>query len=933
MSIDGPLQAAGRGPPVSRLAPGRLARNWLRPKPGRSHWIMPWPLALAIVVVLQALSLWGLQSLRLNNAPEIYYPPGSAAVVLRDALRKEFPSDEILTVVFQGDDLYTLQMLKRLDRLARQVGKHPLVDRVLSITTLEHISGTEDGFGIEKLVDVGSLGNDDPAAVQARVMSDRFAPGLLASRDGTLLAMAVRPHALSESADRLALKVAVAAAINEAGLRARYAGDAGPLTLDVAQLQSILQDSMFFIPATTVLGLGLLAWVVGRLRPVVIGAMAMATVVHPMIAAIALSGRPYTMASAILPSLLAAYTFATLLHLYAAVQRAQGSGLSRSQCVDRALSDTFKPGLFNVLTTGAGLLSLIFVPIPPIQVFGVAGALGTALVFFTVFVLTPPFLTSWDNRRWPQRGSAMGRFGRMATRMATFGMRRPKAILLTAAVALIAAFPLARSVTVESDVLAFFAPEHPVNQHVRLVESKLVGTTTLEVFLHGQGRDSLLKVATLGEIRDFQRWMESLPEVDRATSMVDLIEEMHWAMSGEDAQARTLPGSDRLLRQYLLIYDGDDLFELVDREYERGRIVVSVNVHGAKEIARVISAIRTRLAERPVPGVAIDIGGNGRLFADQVDLLVSGQLDSFVSAFAQIFLFMALLWRSVKAALICLVPNLVPLYFIFVMMGGTGIHLDLATVMIAGVVLGITVDDTIHLYHGYRHRLQAGISVPLAIVKSFQSSGRAVLAISVLLTAQFGLLATSDFIPTANFGLMTAVGLLGGQAAELLLLPALLILKDGRRRTRGASASPRSATAPPVTSETLWPAAEAPPQQPRTAPAPAASSGFALGLSQAATAPTDAARTPLVIVCRGEACRAKGADAIWQACLETYVSVKARGDGSGALPVEAQCLRRCDEAPAVSWCAGPQPVVGDELLPIRTAAAALVQGRPLLPRS
>ncbi len=70
----------------------------------------------------------------------------------------------------------------------------------------------------------------------------------------------------------------------------------------------------------------------------------------------------------------------------------------------------------------------------------------------------------------------------------------------------------------------------------------------------------------------------------------------------------------------------------------------------------------------------------------------------------------------------------------------------------------------------------------LAIARSFESSGRAVLAISLLLVAQFGLLTTSDFIPTANFGLMTAVGLLSGQVAELLLLPALLVLKDGRRR-------------------------------------------------------------------------------------------------------------------------------------------------------
>lgn len=876
-------------------------------------------MALVIVLAIHGLSLWALPTLSLNNAPEVYYPEGSPAVVLRDELRSQFPSDEALTLVFQGPDLYSRNVMTRIDRLSADLARLPLVDRVFSVTTMERVAGSEDGFGVEPLVDARRLARSDSAALRERVLSDRFAPGLLASRDGTVLAVVVRPKALDSSGERLALMVAVASAVNEAGLRGHFAGQAGPLVLDVAQLESVIQDSMRFLPLTAVVGLVLLFWVVGRVRPVVVGGVAMSTVVLPVVSGIAVSGQPYTMASAILPSLLAAYTLATLMHLYAGVQRAQGAGLTRGAAVERALGETFKPGLYNVLTTGAGLLSLVFVPIPPIQLFGVAGAVGTALVFLTVFVLVPPFLARWDNRRWPQHGSAMGRFGRIAARLTLAGMRRPKTTVAVAVLLLAAAFPFAREVQVESDVLTFFADDHPVNRHVKLVESQLAGVTTLEISLAGEGRDSLQNVQTLQAVRELQRWIEGLGEVDRASSMVDLVEEMHWAMNGEKPAFRDLPPNDRLLRQYLLIYDGEDLYEAVNRDFDRARILVSLNVHGAKEIGRVIDTIRAHVASTPIPGVAVDIGGYGRLFADQVDLLVSGQQDSFASAFLQIFLFMALLWRSVGASLICLVPNLAPLYFIFVLMGATGIHLDLATVMIAGVVLGITVDDTIHLYHGYRERLRKGISPPLAIAKSFQGSGRAVLAISVLLTAQFGLLATSEFIPTANFGLMTAVGLLAGQAAELLLLPALLVLKDGRRRVVPQTIRERSAPSRPVLApvgaETLWPPAEAQPpaSEPLTIEPPAAA------------AQRPASEMPVLMVCRGEACRAKGADAIWQRCLEAYVAVKARGDGSGALPVEAACLRRCDEAPAVGWCTSPQAVTADDAQALALLAASHVR--------
>jgi hypothetical protein len=367
--------------------------------------------------------------------------------------------------------------------------------------------------------------------------------------------------------------------------------------------------------------------------------------------------------------------------------------------------------------------------------------------------------------------------------------------------------------------------------------------------------------------------------------------------------------------------------------------VAAVNVHGATQIRKVIDKITARIAEHPIAGVTVEVGGNGRLFADQVDLLVNGQINSFASAFIQIFLFMAILWRSFTASAICLVPNLAPLYCIFVLMGAASIHLDLATVMIAGVVLGITVDDTIHLYHGYRRRLQEGISVPLAMARAFQSSGRAVIAISLLLTAQFGLLAMSAFVPTANFGLMTAVGLLAGQFAELLLLPALLILKDGRRR-QPADRPPRSRSMPsralrssvPAVDETLWPASPIAEFSPQTH-APSVTAPLANPEPTAALATVVPTPEPIdpagpmsfVMVCRGEACRAKGADAIWHQCLEAFVTVKARGGTPAVFPVESPCLRQCEAAPVVRLARETSAMTDADPATVALLAAGLVR--------
>ncbi|OJW98888.1 MMPL family transporter [Thiobacillus sp. 65-1402] len=753
----------------------------LKPWLNGSRMLPPW-LALAILLGIQLAALPFLLKLHFNNAPDIYSPPDSSTIQLRESLFREFPNDEAVIALFEGDVLYAPAFLAALDRAAQKMAAHPAVDRVLTLTTVEHIDATDDGFAVSLLVDPDDLATRTPAEWKARVLGDSFAPGLLASRDGRAVALVVRPKILKESLARRDIQIALDAAIAAEKLTPYHTATAGTVAQTVEELRSLWRDSAIFIPLTFVIGMALLWWVVGRVRPMVVGGLAMGTVVSASVAGLVLSGQPYTPITAMIPTLMAAYTTATLLHLYAAIQRARIALLPRPQRIARALKETFVPGLFNVLTTGAGMLSLLWVDIPPVQAFGLAGAVGTLIVFLVVFILVPPILLKWDTPRWPRRRSGMAHARRIAAAVAVFSLRHAKAVLTVTALLVLAAIPLVMQVKVESNIIEFFAPDHGISRSTARVESALSGVTGLEIVLTGTARDSLKDPATLAQIKALQTWLEQQPEVDRSFSLIDVLEEMNRALSGEDLGADALPTSRKLVEQLLLIYDGKDLYELVNREFQRARIPMGLNVHGANEIGQVIDRVRAHVAAQPIAGVEVDLAGYGRLFSDQEDRIVDGQVKSFASAFLQILLLMALLFRSFRGALICLVPNLAPLFFIFVVMGTVGISLDVATVLIAGVILGITVDDTIHLYHGYLHRIRRGVSPVFAIIRSVEASGRAVIAISMVLIAQFSLLGLSDFRPTAHFGMLCAVGLFAGQVFELLLMPALLGLKLPRPR-------------------------------------------------------------------------------------------------------------------------------------------------------
>lgn len=736
----------------------------------------PW-LALGILLFILLGSLPFVFRLHFNNAGDIYSPPNAPIIKLRESLFKEFPNDEVLIALFEGDQLYTPAFLTALNRLAQEMQRLPDVDRVLTLTTVEHVDATDDGFAVNLLVDPDKLDQRSPTQWKARVLGDTFAPGLIASRDGRAVALVVRPKFLKESLARRDIQIALDKAITAEKLDAYHTATAGTIAQTVEELRSIWRDSAIFIPLTVAIGLTLMWWVVGRVRPVIVGGLAMGAVVSSSVAGLVIAGQPYTPITAMIPSLMAAYSTATLLHFYAAVQRGRVALLPRKQRIARALKETFTPGFFNVLAAGAGLLSLLWVNIPPVQAFGLTGAIGTLMVFLVVYLLVPPILLKWDTPRWPRRRSGLAFARHIAVGVSVFSLRNAKAVLTTAVLLVLATIPLVMQVHVESNLLEFFAPKHSISRSTARVEHALSGVTGLEIVLTGTARDSLKDPARLAQIKALQAWLGQQPEIDRNISLVDVIEELNRAFSGGKVGANALPTDRKLIEQLLLLYDGKDLYELVNQEFQRGRIALSLNVHGSNEIRQVIERARAYIAAHPIPGVAVEFAGFGRIFTDQENLIVNGQVMSFASEFLQILLLMAVFFRSFRSALICLLPNLAPLFFVFVVMGATGISLDVATVLIAGVILGITVDDTIHLYHGYEHRLRHGITPVFAIIRSMESAGRAVVATALVLIAQFSLLGLSDFRPTAHFGMLCAVGLFSGEVFELLLMPAVLSLR------------------------------------------------------------------------------------------------------------------------------------------------------------
>ncbi|MEL7400260.1 MAG: MMPL family transporter, partial [Pseudomonadota bacterium] len=466
--------------------------------------------------------------------PTTFLPPDSPSLVLNEQVRKIFPDDEVFVLLFEGVALYSDGFLEAYDNLASELETIDQINDVISLTRQDHISGSEDGFTVEPLVDIDALDDSHPRERLDRILNDRFARNSLVASDGSAVAMIVIPEALDNSILNLKLEEQILELVETHQLQGYLSAMAGEITTDVAQMRMVLRDNMVFIPATVFIGL-LLTWILfQRVIAVIATGVVTGAVVNTTIMFYVIFQQPFNTISGIIPPLLSALTIAALVHFYNALHYASKRGLIGKERVQAALSEIRRPAFFSALTTSVGLASLGLSPIPPIKVFGLASAAGVFLIYLIVIYLLPPIFAQFDHKEWPSRKSGLWLMDKLVEKLYHLGMRRPKIVISTILVAILAASPMISKVGVETNILEFFPPEHELRQDINHIEQKLVGTTPLEVVFTSSEPEGMIQPETLKKVKALQAWLEAKPSVDKTLSIADFIEEMHWGFHAED---------------------------------------------------------------------------------------------------------------------------------------------------------------------------------------------------------------------------------------------------------------------------------------------------------------------------------------------------------------------------------------------------------------
>ncbi|MCB1685109.1 MAG: RND family transporter [Pseudomonadales bacterium] len=518
------------------------------------------------------------------------------------------------------------------------------------------------------------------------------------------------------------------------------------------------------------------------------------------------AGRPVTVISSNFISLLAIITISLNIHLIVRYRELLQRDAEEGDDPDAApgglavetMRSKFAPCVYNTLTTMAAFGSLMASSIVPVEDFGWMMCLGIFIGFLVTFAFFPAALLLIPGRPPGAKLNEELAF----TRVLSFNARwRPGAILF-AALGLLAVGVLGLSqVTLDNRFIDYFDENTEINAGMRFIDDRLGGTVPFEVVVAFDPYDE--DALTDGEMDDFddfdsgeedaypQRYWYTRDKLDRVAGLQTFLQTRPevgkvLSLATLESLALEFTGGEPLSAFEIAAVLGelpDELrAELIEpyADPASGRMRLSARVvesGPAFDRAKLVADIRAHAEQ--VLGLAaeqIQITGMMVLFNSMLTQLFDSQVNTLIYVVGATFLMFLILLRSPLYALLGLVPNLLAAATVLAFMGYAQIPLDMMTITIAAVSVGIGVDDAIHYLHRFKEEFARTGDAREAVAWSHATIGRAMYFTSLTIVIGFSVLAFSNFVPTVTFGLLVALAMVLALLANLTLLPALLVL-------------------------------------------------------------------------------------------------------------------------------------------------------------
>jgi len=775
-----------------------------------------------VVLLLSAALASQIRYLTIDTSNEGLLHPDDENLLTYNEFRDQFGRDDLLVFGVQSKDVFSPAFLKKLQKFQDVLEeKVPHITEINSLINARNTRGVGDTLLADDLLAKFPINEQGFAELKELVLSNPTYTNMLISADGTFTTVLLqsdtyssagaqdgesagiddaldgfeseanteKPEFLTDQENAAMVRVAtkIAKEFNSPDFQIIMAGS--PVVTHTVKQLMMADMKKFLRLAVLTIGLSLFVMfrrVSGVILPLLIVALTLGTTLGLM----AKMGIFFKTPTIILPSFLLAVGVGASIHVLSLVYQYLRRDPSKNDAIVHAYSHSGFAIAMTSLTTAAGLASFASAEVAPIADLGLFSAIGVMLSLFFTLVLLPALLAIIPLKpKAETENNKVTLFDRLIDSVADFTTSRPKFVVSLAAVGILIAMLGLPRLQFSHNMLSWLPEDLAVRTATETIDNNLRGSVTLEVVLDTgrenglYDKDVLLAIDTLAV--ELEQFKQDDLFVGKVIAITNILKEIHQALNENNPKMYAIPDNGALIPQEFLLFENsgsDDLEDVVDSRFQLARITIKVPWRDSLAYVPFIQEIEQRFAtafaDLDKAGKPVEVSTTGimALFARILHATMYSAAQSYGIALGVISLMMILLIGNFRLGILAMIPNLGPILMVMGIMGWFSIPLDMFTMMVASIAIGLAVDDTVHFIYNFKRYYTESGDVRDAVGHTLHTAGRAMLTTSIVLSIGFFLFMFASMNNVFNFGLLVGLAIVFALIGDFFLAPALMAL-------------------------------------------------------------------------------------------------------------------------------------------------------------
>ncbi len=761
----------------------------------RNRWKL-----IAVAVIFAMFGIAGLQHLKPHNSRESWFMEDDRIEINTKKFEGQFGNNDNIIVLITAKDVFDPEVLKMMKRLGNELlDSIPYADEITSLVDMEISVGTE--YGIEVINPFENGIPDDPAeldSIRELVLSRRALANKIVSDDctETILMLSLKEFPPEEvwsketvldplyQAGEPAIRILTSDRYKSDKYEIKPAGEIYTETEERDFFQSETKQRIIVIFLAMTL---LLILMVRSFKGVIAPLLTIIVAGLSVFGFMGWLGIGFDQNMVMLPVLLlVAMAVAYSIHLTNAFKRFFRQTGNRKEAAILSVEETGWPLLFTAITTIGSLVSFATIGIPTISWVGMSCGAAILANYLFVIILLPIILSFGKNKEAQSEDIKKNKvLDKFLLSMGNWVVNSKKSILIIYTFVIIALIPALFKVYVDMNVFEAFGRKMPyIDRVYEVAHSQLGSFMSYNVSINFEEQDAVKSpevLRNLDVLVDSVSRFELTKKVKNNTSVfsiLDIIKEMNKTLHSDSTKYYCIPDTREEIAQILLLYEmsgGTKAFNWIDEEYSMLNVQVPVWKYQGKTIPEELETVK-RISNELFPDAAVTIVGSAVQFAVVSEKIVEGELKSVVLSLIIISILLILVFGSIKTGLIGLIPNLAPMLVIGAYLGYFNVPLNMMTMTVVPMMLGIAVDDTIHFINSIKYEFEKCGNYKKAILTAFKTVGRALLMTTIVLSISFATYMLSPVKMIETMGLLASMGLLAALVTDFLITPALMIM-------------------------------------------------------------------------------------------------------------------------------------------------------------